>query len=94
MARMSDEAIRDELTRLPGWAYVDGALRRTYTFPTFMSGIGFVTRVAAAAEDAAHHPDITINYARVTLTLATHDAGGVTDKDVDLARRIDALSGQ
>lgn len=91
MARLSDEAIHGELVQLPEWSYESNSLRRTFTFPTFMRGIGFVNQVAELAEDANHHPDIMINYTRVTLALSTHDAGGVTDKDVALARRIGAL---
>jgi 4a-hydroxytetrahydrobiopterin dehydratase len=92
MARLSDEAIRGELTNLAGWTYADAALRRTYTFPSFMRGIGFVNEVAELAEDANHHPDISINYTRISLSLSTHDAGGVTEKDIALARRIQALA--
>lgn len=93
MPRLTEETIRDELTRLPGWTYVDGALSRAFTFPTFLRGIGFVNQVAELAEDAGHHPDISINYTRVALALSTHDAGGVTEQDVSLAHRIDVLSG-
>lgn len=91
MTRLNDEAIQRELAGLPGWAYADGALHRAFTFPTFMRGIGFVNKVADLAEDANHHPDITINYNRVTLALSTHDEGGVSDKDVSLARGISGL---
>jgi 4a-hydroxytetrahydrobiopterin dehydratase len=93
MARLSDGEVRDELTSMSNWTYTNGAIVRTLTFPSFMAGIGFVNQVAELAEDAGHHPDITISYTRITLALSTHDAGGITDKDVSLARRIDALGG-
>lgn len=90
MARLDDEAITQALTGLPDWRYAGGSLTRTIKFATFAAGIAFVNRVAELAEQAGHHPDITITYTTVTLRLSTHDAGGVTEKDVDLARRIDA----
>ena len=91
MAKLSDDAIQTALGDLRQWRYADGALVRTLTFPTFPAGIAFVNRVAALAEEVGHHPDITIQYASITLRLWTHDAGGVTEKDVDLARRIDQV---
>jgi 4a-hydroxytetrahydrobiopterin dehydratase len=62
-----------------------------FSFSTFPDGISFVTRVADLAEEAEHHPDIDIRYSTVTLRLATHSEGGITQKDADLARRIDGL---
>jgi 4a-hydroxytetrahydrobiopterin dehydratase len=91
MALLSEAAIQDELARLPEWKYEGGALRRTYSFPTFLRGIAFVNEVAKLADVAGHHPDITIQYTRVSLALSTHDAGGVTEKDVSLARQIESL---
>ena len=91
MARLSDDAIQAALRDLNSWKYADGALVRTLTFPTFPAGITFVNRVAAVAEEVGHHPDMTIQYATITFRLSTHDAGGVTEKDIDLARRIDGL---
>ncbi|HEY7833856.1 MAG TPA: 4a-hydroxytetrahydrobiopterin dehydratase [Ktedonobacterales bacterium] len=92
MPRLSDTEIQQALGTLPGWAFEDGALRKPFTFPAFLDGIAFVNRVAALAEQANHHPDLAIAYTRITLTLATHDAGGVTEKDVDLARQIEAAA--
>jgi len=75
-----------------GWREVDGALERTYELPSFDDAIAFVNRVAelAAAED--HHPDIAISYRRVTLRWTTHSAGGITDRDRELAARSDQLA--
>ena len=92
MARLDDNTIQQALAGLRDWTYADGALKRTLSFPSFLAGIAFVNRVADLAEQAAHHPDITIKYDKVTLILSTHDAGGVTDKDLDLARQFDVLA--
>lgn len=70
---------------------MDGALRRSITFDTFLDGIDGVRRVAELAERADHHPDIDIRWRTVNLALSTHSEGGITDKDVELARQIDAL---
>lgn len=70
-----------------GWAEVDGALERTFELDTFPAAIAFVNRVAELAEAENHHPDIRIDYRRVTLRWWTHTAGGVTERDVELARK-------
>ncbi|HEX8996193.1 MAG TPA: 4a-hydroxytetrahydrobiopterin dehydratase [Ktedonobacterales bacterium] len=92
MAKMSSDQITAALERLPGWSRAGDTLIKTFTFETFPESISFVDRVAPVAEELSHHPDITINYSRVTMTLSTHDEGGVTQKDVALASRIDALA--
>lgn len=73
------------------WPVVDGALERTFTFADFVGSMAFVNRVAELAEEADHHPDIAISWNRVTLRLATHSAGAITEKDHALADRIDGL---
>jgi 4a-hydroxytetrahydrobiopterin dehydratase len=70
-----------------GWAEVDGALQRTFEFETFPGAIAFVNRVAELAEAENHHPEIRIDYRRVTLRWWTHTAGAVTERDVALAER-------
>jgi 4a-hydroxytetrahydrobiopterin dehydratase len=90
---LSDIAIQRELGRLPGWSRRGDALVKTYQFTRFMQGIDFVVRVARAAETADHHPDVDIRYTKVTCTLSTHSAGGITQKDLDLAAEIDRLVG-
>lgn len=79
------------LDGLAGWRKVDGrqAIARTFTFKDFNAAFGFMARVALAAERADHHPEWTNVYNRVDVTLATHDAGGVTGKDIALARFMD-----
>ncbi len=89
MAKLSDEQIREKLAQLPGWEYKDNALSKLFRCKEFMNSIEFVNRVAEMAEAADHHPDIHINYTRVTMVCTTHSEGGVTDKDVKLAANIE-----
>jgi 4a-hydroxytetrahydrobiopterin dehydratase len=88
---LSQDEIAAALARLPGWALVDGEIRKTFTFDDFPQSLEFVNAVAEEAEAADHHPDIDIRWNKVTLALSTHSAGGLTQKDVDLAERIEAV---
>lgn len=88
-ARLSDLEIQRALGNLPGWARRGDVLTKTFTFQRFLDGIDFVVRVAHQAEAANHHPDIDIRYNKVTCTLSTHDAGGITEKDLQLAKDIE-----
>ena len=90
---LSDIAIQRELGSLPGWSRRGGVLQKSFTFPTFREAIAFVNRVAEAAEALDHHPDLDIRYTKVTAALSTHSAGGITQLDLDLARRIDEVVG-
>ena len=74
-----------------GWSYQGKELHKKFTFKSFLPGIEFVNKIAQAAESAGHHPDITINYNVVGISLSTHSEGGVTEKDFDLARKIDQI---
>ena len=87
--RLSDIAIQRELGNLTGWSRRGEAITKTFQFRNFLTGIGFVSAVAKAAEAADHHPDIDIRYTKVTCTLSTHSAGGITQQDLDMARKID-----
>jgi 4a-hydroxytetrahydrobiopterin dehydratase len=89
---LSDIEIQRELGALIGWTRKGNTLMRTFTFPSFPAGIEWVRRVAELAEQRDHHPDIDIRYTKITLCLSTHSAGGITAKDFELARAIDALS--
>jgi 4a-hydroxytetrahydrobiopterin dehydratase len=89
MAKLSADEIAQKLKALPGWEYKDNAIVKLFRFKEFLHGIEFVQKVAEIAEAADHHPDILINYTRVTFTCSTHDAGGVTDKDFKLADNIE-----
>ena len=79
------------LQNMSGWEYDSSAIAKEFKFDNFMRGIAFVNRIAAAAETDNHHPDIDIRYSTIRVSLSTHDAGGITDKDFALARTIDGL---
>jgi 4a-hydroxytetrahydrobiopterin dehydratase len=87
--RLSDIAIQRELGNLPGWSRRGEVITKTFQFRDFLTGIDFVSAVAKAADAADHHPDIDIRYTKVTCALSTHSAGGITQKDLDMARKID-----
>ncbi len=90
---LSNDAVSKALKGLPGWALKDNAIHKAYKFEHFQEAFSFLTRVAFAAEEAGHHPEIRNVYNRVELTLTTHDAGDkVTQKDLDLAGRIEAFN--
>jgi 4a-hydroxytetrahydrobiopterin dehydratase len=88
MPSLTAETIESRLRKLPGWRVEAGELVRTFEFADFRAALRFVNNVGELAELAGHHPDIDIRYNRVRLALTTHDAGGLTDKDFDLAGRI------
>lgn len=91
--KLTPEQIQDWLSRNPGWAASGGdAIGREFRFADFVHAVAFVNRVAELAEAAEHHPDIDIRYSKVTLRLSTHDAGGVTGKDLDLARAAESAA--
>lgn len=92
MTRMSDNEIQAALASIPDWTVINGELQQTFQFDTFMRAIRFVNRLAEAAELANHHPDILIRYNKVTVTISTHDAGGITSKDFALASEAEALA--
>ena len=81
MATIDDNAARARLGEVPGWRLEGSALVRQFSFAGFPEAMAFVVRLGFAAEAADHHPDILINYRRVTLTYSTHSAGGLTEKD-------------
>lgn len=93
MNKLSDAEIQAELKGVPEWSELNGAIQRTFQFPDFAAAMGFVNQVAAAAEQDQHHPDILIRYNKVTLTLSTHDASGITVKDFALAKKADGMVG-
>ncbi len=91
--KLTPEEIAVKVKSLAGWEYKDNAISKRFQFKRFMEGIGFIGTVAAMAEAADHHPDILVNYRRITFTCTTHDAGGVTEKDFALASEIDRAFG-
>ena len=91
MATFNLTQIKAALTAVPAWKKKGLAITRLYQFKDFPAAIQFVNAVARLAEKAQHHPDIDIRWNKVTLTLATHDQGGITEKDFALAKKCDAL---
>ena len=91
MPALSAAEIASHLTKVPNWSIENGELVRTFQFKDFLGSMQFVNKVADLAEAAAHHPDIDIRYNKVRLGLVTHDAGGLTAKDFQLAAQADEL---
>lgn len=92
---LTGPARTEALASVPLWAEAEGrdAISRSYRFPDFNAAFGFMTRCALLAEKADHHPEWANVYNKVDVTLSTHDAGGLTEKDIRLAREMDAIYG-
>jgi 4a-hydroxytetrahydrobiopterin dehydratase len=90
--RLSDLEIQRALGGLTGWTRRGEMLTKTFAFERFSDGIAFVDRVARVADEMNHHPDIDVRYTKITMTLSTHDAGGITQSDLTLAERIETES--
>ncbi|UBF29535.1 4a-hydroxytetrahydrobiopterin dehydratase [Kovacikia minuta CCNUW1] len=90
--RLTDEELKTALSQLQGWSLKDGKLHRQFQFGSVVEAFGFMSSVALVAEAAGHHPEWFNVYNRVTIDLTTHDAGGITQKDVDLAKRANELA--
>lgn len=90
--KLTDGEVQAGLDSLPGWELFEGALRRRFTFKDFPDALTFVVRVGFTAEAADHHPEILVQYKRVTLTFVTHSAGGLTAKDFAGAARASATA--
>jgi 4a-hydroxytetrahydrobiopterin dehydratase len=91
MGALSRDEIHQRMTTLNGWTLEGDAIRKQFTFRDFPDAVHFVDRLVPGAESADHHPDILINYKRVTLTFSTHSEGGLTEKDFDGARMADRV---
>ena len=91
MSLLSDAEVAAFVEAHPAWSWADNAVSRTFEFSNFNQAMGFVTRVALPAEKANHHPDVDIRWNKVTLTLTTHSAGGLTARDLELADTFDHL---
>lgn len=92
-AKLSDNEIRSRLNGLEGWSLDDGKLHRKFQFGDFVAAFGFMSRAALLAEKMNHHPEWTNVYNRVEVWLTTHDAGGISEKDFELAGKLSDLSG-
>jgi 4a-hydroxytetrahydrobiopterin dehydratase len=88
---LDKKELESALKKRPEWELEGKAMTRTIEFEDFMEGIDFVNLLAEVAEEAQHHPDITISYSKVTISLTTHEAGGITEDDIELADRIGNL---
>jgi 4a-hydroxytetrahydrobiopterin dehydratase len=92
LTRMTDGEIATRLEALPEWSQPGEEIQRTFRFADFNAAMAFVEAVAEHAERVQHHPDILIRYSRVTLSLSTHDANGITEKDFEFAARADGIA--
>ena len=88
---MTTQQIGDHRKAVPAWSIRAKSLRRTFEFKGFLDSVRFVKQIATKAEKLNHHPDIDIRFDKVTLTLTTHDEGGITEKDFALAKQCDAV---
>ena len=91
--KLTPEEIKAKLAELAGWQITGEQLVREFKFRDFQAAFGFMASVALAAEKMGHHPDWSNSYNRVTVSLSTHSAGGLTDKDFDLAAHINRIAG-
>ena len=89
---LSEQDVQTALQKLSGWKRNGQAIERVFQFENFSDAMVFVNKIAEAAEEANHHPDITINYNKVTLQLVSHDSGGVTQRDVKMAAQINQVA--
>jgi len=92
MALLSENEITEGIKGLEGWEQVQNEIVKQFKFKNFVESMGFVTKVAILAERVDHHPDILIEYSKVTITLSTHSEGGLTEKDFNLATEIQEVS--
>ena len=92
MARLDENEIESRLAELPGWGRSGEAITRDFGCGDFVGSVDFVNRLTPVAEAMNHHPDVAISWSTVTLTISTHSEGGLTDADLELARRIDGLA--
>ena len=92
MPVLEDRVVAAKMKSIPRWKLEEGELVRRLEFDNFVEAMHFVNRVAELAEGAGHHPDIDIRYNKVRLALVSHDAGGLTERDFDLASAIDSLA--
>lgn len=90
--KLSEAQVAEKLKDREGWSVMNGAIQRTFQFKDFVEAMAFVNKAADLAETRQHHPDILIRYNKVTLTLSTHDAGGITEKDFEYAGSVDDLA--
>lgn len=91
--KLNEQQIAEAVAKLPGWNVKEGALRREFVFADFSEAFGFMTRVALLAEAMNHHPDWANSWNKVSISLITHSAGGLTANDIELATKIQQIAG-
>jgi 4a-hydroxytetrahydrobiopterin dehydratase len=91
MKTYSEETIQPELAALKEWQFINNGIEKKFSFLNFTQALGFIVQVGVMAEKRNHHPELFNVYNKVTIRLTTHDANGVTDKDVDLAKAIEQI---
>lgn len=92
MERLSEQQVAERLAELPGWELAGDAIRREFDRGDFVGSVELVKAIVGPAEEMNHHPDLAISWSTVTVTITTHSAGGLTENDFVLARRIDELA--
>lgn len=92
MALLTENEIKEGLSNLDGWGQDGDQIVKQFKFKNFVESMGFVTQVAILSERVDHHPDILIQYSKVGITLSTHSEGGITEKDINLAKEIEEAS--
>lgn len=90
-ARLTDEELAARMKELPGWAITGGKVHREFVFGDFVQAFGFMSSVALIAEGMNHHPEWSNVYSKVVIDLTTHDAGGITERDIEFASRVERL---
>ena len=90
--RMSDDEVKDRLSKMGGWEREGDALTHEFEFANFVGSVDFINRITPIAEEMNHHPDIAISWSQVEVAISTHAEGGLTENDFDLAGKVDALA--
>ncbi len=93
-SKLGEGEIKAKLASLPGWSLDQGKLHREFRFATFVEAFAFLTKVALFAEKRDHHPDLVVTWGKVDVSWTTHDAGGVTQLDVEMAEKSDSVYGE
>ena len=91
MSRLSENEIQDRLLELDGWNFNENAIRKTFTFETYMESIGFINRLAEFAEETYHHPDMIVGWCRIDVAFTSHDQGGVTLACIEMAKAAESV---
>ena len=91
MSLLSNTEIQNGLSALDGWEYVDGSIKKTFSFNTYMDSITFINLLAKEAEIANHHPDMVVGWCKINITFTSHDQGGVTAACINMAKQADGI---